>query len=218
MLFSRPINPGSVRTSVGASGEPITLELLDENDQPVMQGPARMPLTWTSLTNHELLRYGLSVTVGGTLAANKSYTLRISGVTDDRGGRLLIPFNGRFRTGGASSKLPVVASVTPRLVSLQGGHITLVGSGFGTNALVRIGGTEVDCANPATECSLTEGDTRLTLKAPSSDQPGPADVVVRDPGGPRSELPSGVFYLDDLVGAHATLLLRTTGPWAATRA
>ena len=60
-------------------------------------------------------------------------------VADQRGGALLVPFIGRFSTVAAGGQQPVVASLSPAVVSSAGGTVVATGTALSGVTAVRVG-------------------------------------------------------------------------------
>ena len=83
---------------------------------------------------------------------------------------------------------PSVASVNPDNGAMSGLYtITIAGAGFGSPAVVVIGG------NTATEVTTVSG-TQITAIVPASASSGAKDVVVRNPDGLQSTFSAGFRY------------------------
>ena len=91
---------------------------------------------------------------------------------------------------------PSVASVSPDNGAMGGLYaITITGSGFGTPAVLTIGG------NPATNIVTVSG-TQITATVPASSSSGAKDVVVRNPDGLLSTFSGGFRYNPGVTGVN----------------
>jgi hypothetical protein len=138
---------------------------------------------------------GAAVTFGRNPARRVTIesSTRISAVTPP--GRL-----GEVRVGVQNPGLPValledaftyvaaptIASVRPARGPIDGGtKVTITGTGFGPDAVVRVGSVTVDDARVVSE-------TTITFVMPEVEEPGKVNVSVTNPGEPRA-LARGAF-------------------------
>jgi len=141
----------------------------------------------------------LAGTFTGTATGGAVFTqevrLPVAGTCASGHGGALI-FDGTHFKGCDGSKWitldnvpPVVGTITPSVGSTGGGTaVTIVGSGFQSNAKVIIGGVE------ATSVVVASSATSITCNTPASGSTGAKDVVVQNPDFQAGTLYNGFNY------------------------
>ena len=153
-----------------------------------------------------LFEAGATVTIGGGAATSVVVVspVQITAVTPPGavGPADVVVVNTDGRSGTLSGGFtyvvapPSITSIAPSMGDTLGGlPVTIMGGNFDPAATVTIGG------NPAGSIVVVSAMT-ITATTPTG-TPGPADVVVSNPGGPSATLPGGFLYFPPTGGTFS---------------